>query len=110
MINFLLVVAHAGTPDEHLAHMQMCEGCGIYGPCCEFVEFPVFGHPTMTVLMCEDEVRCGVRVHVMTHEPGRPYNDCVYCVSGTNWTPDSPVPDTVEEILKLMEPDPWRLN
>lgn len=109
MINFLLVIAHHGQPDEHPAHMEMCEGCGIYGPCCEFERFALFGHPTATVTMCKDKVRCGLRIHLMVHEPGRPYLGCTYCVSGTDFIPPPPpVPDTVQGVLDLIDGNPWR--
>lgn len=104
----LLIVAHFGTPEEHIAHLERCEGCGILGPCCAFEQVEVFGQPNITLPMCKDTVNCGLRIHIVTHEPGRPYLDCAYCVSGTNVVlPEPAIPDTVQEILDLIDGNPW---
>jgi hypothetical protein len=106
----ILIVAHYGTSKQHVAHLERCEGCGQLGPCCQFEQLPMIGTDWM-LTFCTDKVACGLRIHIMVHEPGRPYRDCTYCVSGTDTVPPAPdIPDTVEEILKLIDGDPWRLG
>lgn len=74
---------------EHDCHLHRCEGCGKMQHCCEIAFLPVFGS-MWEIPMCEDDVACGVRMHLQFHYSADPNVDCVYCMAGTNCPPEVP--------------------